>query len=198
MPVRIKSSRRPARGFTADREGIAAVEFALILPVMTVMFFGMLEASDLFTVNRRLANAANALADLVAQEPSLTKSELDDLIVGVTRILEPTDTSTVGLKVVSVTKGANVTDPPTVHWSYDQAGATPYPAGSTYTKLTDETTLKSGQSLLVAEIDYHYESDLTGYVISIPFDFKHKSARWPRKSSRVQLCATSDPATCTS
>lgn len=184
--------------FARDKRGIAATEFAMLLPVMTLLFFGMLEASDLFTVNRRLANASNSLVDLVAQEPTITVAELNDVIVGVTRILEPTDTSNVELKVVSLTKGSNAGDPPLVHWSRDQTGAEPYPAGSTYVKLDDAATLLPNSSLLVVEIDYEYDSGLTGKVFTVPFDFNQQSARWPRKSSRVQLCQTADPATCTS
>lgn len=199
----MRTKGKPARRMFAlrcleDRQGIAAVEFAMLLPVMTVMFFGMLEASDLFTVNRRLANATNSLVDLVAQEPTITVSDLDDIIVGVTRILEPTNTSSVTMKVVSLTKGPQQTDPPIVHWSRDEDGAVPYPAGSTYAKLSDDSTLLANSSILVVEVGYHYDSELTGHVFTIPFDFDHQSTRWPRKSAKVQLCQTSDPATCTS
>ena len=184
--------------FAGDRRGIAATEFAMLLPTMVFLFFGMLEASDLFTVNRRLANASNSLVDLVAKEPTITVAELDDVIVGVTRMLEPTDTSTVRMKVVSLIKGSNVNDPPTVHWSRDETGSEPYTVGATYDKLDDNTTLLADSSLLVVEVDYHYESGMTGKVFALPFDFSHQAARWPRKSSRVQLCQTTDTATCTS
>lgn len=180
------------------RSGIAATEFALVLPLMALLFFGMLEASDLLTVKRRLANASNSLVDLIAQEPSITAAQLDDSIIGVTRLLEPTNTSTLTIKIVSVIKGPNPGDKPTVHWSRDEDGATPYLAGAVYAGLDDETTLNSNASLLVVEFDYEYDSGISGRVFQTPFDFAQKAARWPRKSSRVQLCATADPATCTS
>lgn len=181
-----------------DKDGIAAVEFAMLLPIMTMLFFGMLEASDLFTVNRRLANATNSLVDLVAQEPTITHAQLDDMIVGVTRILEPTDTSAVTMKVLSIVKGADESATPTVHWSRDEDGQVPYSVGSTYDKLSNETSLKANSSLIVVEIGYTYDSGLTGHVFSMPFNFDHQSVRWPRKSTKVQLCATSLPSSCTS
>lgn len=184
--------------FRSDKRGLAAVEFAMVLPIMTVLFFGMLEASDLFTVNRRLASATNALVDIVAKEPSITEAELDDLIVGVTRILEPSNTSTVTMKVTAVTRGSSTSDPVLVHWSRDEDGAEPYLAGTVYDKLEDDESLKPNQSLLIAEIGYHYDSGFTGRVFQMPFDFTHQSARWPRKSSRVELCASAAPASCTS
>ena len=189
---------RPLALFGAERSGLAAVEFALILPVMVVFFFGMLEASDLFTVNRRLANAANSLVDLAAHEPTITHDQLDDMIVGVTRILEPTDTSTVVMRVISITKGSDVNEQPRVHWSRDQDGAEPYAENSIYTGLDDNLSLNANSSLLVVEVEYTYVSDLGGRVFTIPFEFEHLSKRWPRKSSEVQLCETTDPVTCTS
>ncbi len=183
--------------FGRERSGLAAVEFALILPIMALMFFGMLEASDLFTVNRRLANAANSLVDLAAHEPTVTHAQLDDMIVGVTRILEPTDTSNVVMRVISITKGSDVNGQPVVHWSRDQNGAEPYAKNSTYVGLEDNLSLIANSSLMVVEVEYTYDSSLPGKVFSIPFDFEHSAKRTPRKSGVVQLCATTDIATCT-
>lgn len=183
--------------FASERTGLAAVEFALILPLMTLMFFGMLEASDLFTVNRRLANAANSLVDLAAHEPTVTHAQIDDMIIGVTRILEPTDTSSVVMRVISIKKGPNVDDEPVVHWSRDQNGAEPYPKNATYLGLDDNLSLNANSSLMVVEVEYTYDSSLPGKVFSIPFDFEHSAKRLPRKSGAVQLCATTDTATCT-
>ncbi|MFZ5616771.1 MAG: TadE/TadG family type IV pilus assembly protein [Pseudomonadota bacterium] len=182
----------------ACRRGIAAVEFAMVLPIMALLFFGMLEASDLLTVKRRLANASNSLVDLIAQEPSITVAQLDDSVIGVTRLLEPTDTSTLSIRVVSLVRGPNPGDPATVHWSRDENGATPYAAGSVYAGLDDDETINSNASMLVVEFDYDYNSGLSGRVFTTPFNFAQKAKRWPRKSTRVQLCQTSDPATCTS
>jgi Flp pilus assembly protein TadG len=192
--------RRPAAatGFARDEAGLAAVEFALLLPVMTLLFFGMLEASDLLTVKRRITTATNSLVDLASKEPAITKSELDDLMVGVMRIIEPSDTSTVTMKVVSLTRGTGPSDPVVVHWSRDEDGAEPYTVGANYTKLKDDASLRPGNALLIAEVGYHYERSYAGRVIKMPFDFASQAVRWPRKSARVNLCASADLATCTS
>lgn len=200
MAALISYGRRRKAGvlaFIRERSGLAAVEFALILPMMVVMFFGMLEASDLFTVNRRLANAANSLVDLAAHDPTITRAQLDDMMVGVTRILEPTDTSTVVMRVISIQKGPDAASAPTVHWSRDDSGGQPYATGSPYTKLIDNTTLNANSSMMVVEVEYTYQTGYTGRIFTFPFEFKHTAKRWPRRSPKVQLCASADPATCT-
>lgn len=184
--------------FGRRKDGLAAVEFALVLPMMILAFFGMLEGSDLLTVKRRIANASNALADIVTQEPTITVANINDSITGVRRQLEPTDTSTLSIRVVSVIKGPNPGDPATVHWSLDNTGGEPYAPGDIYLGIADIGTVRADASVVVVEMDYDYVTSLGGHVFQTPFDFKQLAKRFPRKSSRVQLCQTSDPATCTS
>jgi Flp pilus assembly protein TadG len=186
------------RAFARSNEAVAAVEFGLILPVMFLLFFGMMEASDLMTVKRRIANAANSLSDLVSHDPMITRSQVADSIIGVKRLLEPTNTSGLNIRVTSVLRGPSPGDPVTVHWSIDEDGATPYPAGQVFTKLTNNDMVNNVASLIVVEMDYTYVSELGGRVFTTPFTFDQMARRWPRKSPRVQLCTSSDPATCTS
>ncbi len=160
---------------------------------MVLLFFGMLEASDLFTVNRRLANAANSLVDLAAHDPIVTETQLSDMMIGVTRILEPTDTSTIEMRVISIRKGADPASQPLVHWSRDKDGATPYPAGSVYADVDRVAAMRPNTTLLVSEIEYGYVTGYVGRVFTFPFEFEHASKRWPRRSTEVQLCASHSP-----
>lgn len=50
-----------------DRRGVAAIEFALIVPIMSAMFIGAVELSQVITVDRRVTQVASATADLVAR-----------------------------------------------------------------------------------------------------------------------------------
>ncbi len=168
------------------RRGIAATEFALLLPVQILLFFGLIEASDAMTVNRRVALASNTLADLVAQSKELTEGEADSLFVGVREILGPNGASGLTLNLVSVVP--DVRGDPIVHWSRDLDGREPYGRGGAFTRLTDATTLTAGSSLIVAEIEYSYTPTLTRHVLSTSILFKRQTIRWPRLSTRVQLC----------
>jgi Flp pilus assembly protein TadG len=52
-----------------DRSGIAATEFAVIVPVMLVMFFGTVEISSGVAVDRKVTLISRTLSDLVSQAP---------------------------------------------------------------------------------------------------------------------------------
>ena len=57
----------PLGRFLCDRCGLAAVEFALILPVMLTLYFGGVEVTNMLVANRRVTSVAYTAADLAAQ-----------------------------------------------------------------------------------------------------------------------------------
>ena len=60
------------RRLIADRRGVSAVEFALVAPILVLLYFGLVELSQAATADRRLAHATSAVGDLVAQASSVT------------------------------------------------------------------------------------------------------------------------------
>jgi Flp pilus assembly protein TadG len=64
----------------ADRRGVAAIEFALLDPLMAVMFIGAMEMSQAITVDRRVTQIAGSTADLIAGADTTTAQR--DLVTG--------------------------------------------------------------------------------------------------------------------
>lgn len=176
------------RRIYACRHGIAATEFALILPILMMIFFGMLETSDAMMSNRRVTNATNALVDLVGQERQVTPSEIDEIFNGVTNMLMPTENSSHSMRLVSVSADPNNASQIIVDWSRDNEGSEPYEKGVAFSGIDDTTVLQGGVSLLVAELTYEHRSGLTEYVLGSPITFNRTSTRWPRRSTKVRLC----------
>jgi Flp pilus assembly protein TadG len=69
------AARRAARDLAQDRNGLAATEFAVIVPMMLVMFFGTVEFSSAVAVDRKVTLIARTLSDLTSQ----ALSSVDDL-----------------------------------------------------------------------------------------------------------------------
>ncbi len=176
-----------ARRFAECRSGLAAVEFAFIAPIMILLFFGVIEGSSAYSTSRKVLLSANTLADLVAQESSITKSSLEDLFVGMEDVIDSRDID-ITFRVVSVVLDA-ATDEVKVHWSFDSTGAAPYPAGSVYTGDIDKAVLNDTASLIVAETSYDYASPISQKVIGA-LTMNETATRWPRLSSKVQYCVT--------
>lgn len=69
----IATSRRFA-AFRADARGLAAVEFAMILPIMLVTLFGVISVTSVISINRKITLVARTLSDLTSQGPKVDDS----------------------------------------------------------------------------------------------------------------------------
>lgn len=67
----------PIRKYAARQDGVAAVEFALIAPLLVLLFFGAVELSNLLIADSRLRTVAASMSDLLTQKSNGTVSETD-------------------------------------------------------------------------------------------------------------------------
>ncbi len=187
-----KSHHASFYAFVRSRSGLAAVEFAFIAPIMILLFFGVIEGSAGYSTNRKVLMSANTLADLVAQETSITKDNLDDLFVGMEDVIDQRDID-VTFRVVSVYLDT-ATDEVKVHWSRDSNNAAPYAAGSVFPGELDASLLDDAASLIVAETTYEYASPISQKVIGA-VTMRKTATRWPRLSTKVQFCIVAGSCT---
>jgi Flp pilus assembly protein TadG len=82
--------RRSAVDMLEDCSGIAATEFAVIVPVMLTMFFGLIELSSAVAVDRKVTLVARTLSDLTSQTmSSVTATRLENFFAASSAILTP-------------------------------------------------------------------------------------------------------------
>ena len=168
------------RRFWRNTQGLAAVEFALILPIMLALYFGTLETADALTASRRVANVAETAADLVAQQTTVSTSDVNDVFAASAAILTPYDTTAVKITITSVV--ASSTNVTTVAWSSAYGGATARTVNSTVTLPTGLTT--AGTSVIMAEVTYSYASPIGHFIIG-PITMSEKAYLRPRRSVTV-------------
>ena len=101
--------------FGADRRGGAALEFALIAPVMVTLYFGAVEFSQAFLAQRKADHVASAVGDLVARARTVSTGDLSDYFTIGSQIMAPFPSGGLGIRVTSLTEGAS--GAPTVSWS---------------------------------------------------------------------------------
>jgi len=87
VPVHMKPCH-PGRLF-ADRRGVAAVEFALVVPVLIVLFFLTIEFWQAIDANRKVSRIASQVGDLVTQAETTTTDDLDAIMKIGSAILQP-------------------------------------------------------------------------------------------------------------
>jgi Flp pilus assembly protein TadG len=152
-------ARRSVRGLIADGSGIAAIEFAMILPIMMVMFFGTLEFSSGVAVDRKVTLMARTLSDLTSQATSVADTDLTNFFAANLAIMTPYDATPVKATISEL-----YVDPSTlkarVQWSKGS-----YPRGLG-TVVTIPTQLAVGGSYLIySEVKYLYVPTV-GYLMA--------------------------------
>lgn len=83
--------RRTAAALPGDRSGIAATEFAVIVPIMLVMFFGTVELSSGVAVDRKVTLMARTLSDLTSQSTTVADSDMTNFFAAAGAIMTPYD-----------------------------------------------------------------------------------------------------------
>ncbi|MCO6187273.1 TadE/TadG family type IV pilus assembly protein [Rhizobium sp. L1K21] len=117
--------------FSGAKEGVAAVEFALLLPIFAFIYLMSFQLTVGFSVANNADRAASIIADIVTQEPTTNVAKLDDMYALAKAIMTPYSTDDLHIKItgVQVDAGGN----PTVKWSWKDDGTAAYPAGSAVT-----------------------------------------------------------------
>src|SRR5205814_5403756 len=90
------------RRFTRDLRGAAAVEFALIAPLMLTMFFGTVELASGVAVDRKVTLVSRALSDLVAQATAVNDADLTNVFNAAAAIVTPYAASPLTAKISAV------------------------------------------------------------------------------------------------
>ncbi len=177
---------------STDTGGMAAVEFAMIVPIMFFLFVGAVEFSQALTVDRRVTQSASSTADLIARAPSqgLSQTQVDNELKIIEQLIEPYDLTALTVKIISVKAKPDPTNPAAVtyevDWSRDNHGGTPYARLAPYADIPNGL-LVAGESVIVAEAKYNYTPLIFNYFIDAAFDLEEKFYLKPRNASCVHL-----------
>ena len=139
--------------------GVAASEFALIAPVMILIFMGVVEISSLTNVDKKVIKVSHSITDLVSQERVVTDQDMTNIFRAAELIMAPHPVSRLRIGVASVRYDEN--DAPYVDWEDS------YNGGSVGTAENSAAGLGAfGDSVIVVSVEYTYDPVITG-----PIDF---------------------------
>lgn len=142
--------------FLKATNGLAAVEFAFILPVMVIMFLGTVETSNYITVARRVASLSSTAADLVAQESSISNAEMNDVFGAINAISDPVDPAQAKIIISSVVADADGTTY-RIAWS-DARNTAPRVVNSVVSAAVFPAGLIAAyQGAIMVEVEYGYD-----------------------------------------
>jgi Flp pilus assembly protein TadG len=142
--------RRTAARMLRDRSGIAATEFAVIVPVMLVMFFGTVEFSSGVAVDRKVTLMARTLSDLTSQSTTVTDVDLAGFLAASKGVMTPYSSAPTRSTISELYVVPGSLDV-RVQWSQGYAPRAPK------STMTIPTELKvAGTFIIFSEVSYRY------------------------------------------
>jgi Flp pilus assembly protein TadG len=173
-----------AKSLADDRRGVAAVEFALTLPFLLLIYFGGVELTEGVTLNRQVALTSTTLATIVSQYTTISAStQLADILAASTQILAPYGTGTPKVVVSLITIDANKNA--TVTWSQTLNG-TAHTVGAPITVPSDLDIAST--CLILSETTYAY-APVFDFLGLGPFNLSDRIYMVPRESNTINLTA---------
>jgi Flp pilus assembly protein TadG len=87
----------------ADRKGVAAIEFAFIAPLLLTMYFVTMEIAPAIDANKKVGRSASMIADLVTQQQTVSKSEVEAIMSIGEATLNPYNRSQLKVVITAIT-----------------------------------------------------------------------------------------------
>lgn len=168
------------RRLIRNRRGLAALEFALVAPLLVLLLFGSVELTEVLNCNRRAENTTASLADIVARDTEITNQELADLWSAASSLMFPNSTSPLKMRISSV-RILSATQAQ-VLWSDGYNGYTARAPNSPITLPAGMMTPNT--SIIVAETSYQYTPPI-GVFLNVAFPLDHIEYRRPRIADPV-------------
>ncbi len=169
---------RLLRRFRRSSRGLAALEFALLSPLLVMLLLGSTEVTHLIWANGRLNSTTAALGNVLTQERGLTHDNFGEILNSAEMMMEPYANDTLKFQVISAVACYQAGDAATpiyvVSWSrgWDaaQAGSDSYKGEvggyaeaarlntTDLSHLLNGMALPAGDSVIVVRGEFDYES----------------------------------------
>lgn len=171
--------------FARHQSGVAAIEMALIFPVMLILFVGMIDLTSLLSDNRRVSYSAGVVADVVTRlQASTTPAEVSDALEAAEIVMSAARAGPARVEVHNYWLDSNGAVAP--RWDHDNGVGTPCSHTS-----PDPSLMSQDNDVIVAVVCVEHTpiiGQLLNYNIGTgPFTLREQIAMRPRQSLTL-LC----------
>jgi Flp pilus assembly protein TadG len=148
MAWRVSST---CRLFAAAKQGVAAVEFALILPILVVILLATFDGGRAIAAYMKMRAATYALASITNQYSTIQLVDMTSILGATSVVMAPYSSGTPAVKISQVK--INNSGVSTIEWSAAQ-GTTARSAGSSISPPS--AMIVNSSYLILAEVSYTY------------------------------------------
>lgn len=146
----------------SNRRGVAAVEFAFIAPVLLAMYFVTMEVSQAIETSKKVSRIGSMVADLVTQQQTVVKADLEAIMKIGESTLQPYNRSTPKIIITAIQITDETTPQVKVVWSRKMVNGSYLVDAAPDTTTTVPAALKiAGTFLIRVESDLAYRPVIT-------------------------------------
>jgi Flp pilus assembly protein TadG len=186
------------RRFVASQRGVAALEFAIIMPVLLILFLGSFDVGNAIIIYLKVRAATYELAAITNQYSTGTTGQIStttmtSITSAVTTVLAPYSSTPSKLTISQIKSTSNTAA--TVSWSYTVNGTQ---LTGTYSGLPSNMAKNSCNNtypcyFILSQVSYTY-TPMFGSYMTGPLTLSDSLLVTPRTSKCVQYNST--PASC--
>jgi Flp pilus assembly protein TadG len=186
----LKVLRRKKRTLAKSEDGISAVEFALIAPLMAIIYFGCIELSLMMTLDRKVTGATATLGDLTARSANISNNDLSDIFEATRMVMQPNDMSKAKMRITSLVEDNGDIE---VAWSDSCGGMANWSPGRAVT--IPANLIPEDGTLIMAEIEYPFNSAI-GYFFQNEKTLSDTFYLRPRRVDAITRDTSTGSVTC--
>jgi hypothetical protein len=174
-----------ANSLLKNERGMAAAEFALLSPVLVIMFMGILELSARYRASEEATRYVNQVADLVSREPTLTTAMLEDILDASVYMMKPLDTTSrldLDISSVAYEDPTNTNTPvPELYWRRVAGDEVPF-------NVSDANGLgEEGDSVIRVGVRYDYSSPISSLFGGADHAMVREAYARPRRGASIPI-----------
>ena len=184
--------------FIKNERGVAMIEFAIALPIVTILLLGCIDLSFYLVAHQRIARSAYTMSNLMTQmDQGLSEAQVSDMMLALDQVSSPFEISNDGVATVTAIIGEGVDGADATSYSVawqrcygaNESGSIYGDMGTTVPSadVPTDTIVTTSQILVVTEVDY----DFTPMIGFLPLEghIKYDAFFRPRRGTIENIVA---------
>ena len=222
----VPTGRSSSTAFLRDEDGIAAVEFTLVLPLLLILYLGSASLVTATSASRDTSILAETLANLVSEQApnvAMTDATITDIFNAATAVMSPFSTTNLQMTISNVEFVANASSSSgtgfdaKTRWTVTMSGGTlrtcgttpllnPVSSGTVPSSTTMPVGVYSAGFIIVADVSYAYTPAFGSFSFSFgsgapststfAYSIKRTSYMRPRQTDNIRYQSGQSASIC--
>lgn len=183
--------------FRKNQSGVMAVEFALLMPILLLLFLGGFEITRYVLINQKISKTAASMSDLISRLPSATEEEIENSFNAVQHLMAPYYKS--GEVKVIISNVMRISGNNVMNWQ--RCGGGNFDVQSKFGEPNDNVALPNGFTLetsedtIIAEIFYEFKPIIAPKTVAAKVLYKVRYTK-PRLGALNKIIDDSGETNC--